>query len=157
MITCRRTDSNDPDFRKLVSMLDAELRELDGEDHAFYAQFNTITELRYAVVAYDGSEPVGSGALKAFSTDALEVKRMFVPVSKRNKGIASIVLRELEKWTRELGYSICILETGNRQPDAIALYQKNGYIRIPNFGPYTEDANSVCFEKVVSSTQLLDN
>lgn len=157
MITCRRTDSNDPDFRKLVSMLDAELRELDGEDHAFYAQFNTITELRYAVVAYDGSEPVGSGALKAFSPDALEVKRMFVPVSKRNKGIASIVLRELEKWTQELGYSTCILETGNRQPDAIALYQKNGYNRIPNFGPYVEDENSVCFEKVVNFPQLLDN
>jgi putative acetyltransferase len=157
MITCRRTDSNDPDFRKLVSMLDAELRELDGEDHAFYAQFNTITELRYAVVAYDGSEPVGSGALKAYSHDALEVKRMYVPVSKRNKGIASVVLKELEKWTQELGYSTCILETGNRQPDAIALYQKNGYNRIPNFGPYIEDANSVCFEKVVSSPQFLDN
>ena len=149
IITCRRTDSNDPDFRKLVSMLDAELRELDGEDHAFYAQFNTITELRYAVVAYDGAEPVGSGALKAYSPEALEVKRMYVPGSKRNKGIASIVLKELEQWTKELGFSHCILETGNRQPDAIALYQKNGYTRIPNFGPYVVDENSVCFEKLI--------
>jgi len=149
MINCKRTDFKDEDFKLLVSQLDAELLELDGAEHAFYAQFNTITALKYAVVAYEDGKPIGCGAVKAYSEDAMEVKRMYVSVSMRSKGIATIVLKELENWTRELGYSYCILETGKRQPDALALYKKNGYSVIPNFGGYVEDENSVCFEKRV--------
>jgi GNAT superfamily N-acetyltransferase len=54
---------------------------------------------------------------------------------------------ELEKWVKELSYSKCILETGKRQPEAIALYQKNGYHIIPNYGQYIGMENSVCFKK----------
>ena len=64
-------------------------------------------------------------------------------------GIASIVLTELEKWAREMGIKKCILETGKKQPEAISLYQKNGYAVIPNFGQYEDVENSVCFEKLL--------
>src|SRR6185436_21021693 len=57
------------------------------------------------------------------------------------------VLNELEKWASELSYQKCILETGWRQPDAIRLYEKNGYKRISNYGKYAGIENSVCFEK----------
>jgi putative acetyltransferase len=57
------------------------------------------------------------------------------------------VLKALEDWAKELGYHKCILETGKRQPDAIALYQKNGYSIMPNYGQYQGVTNSVCFEK----------
>ena len=63
--------------------------------------------------------------------------------------MASGVLAELEQWARELGMERCILETGLRQPEAIALYERNGYEPIPNYGPYAGVANSRCFAKVL--------
>jgi putative acetyltransferase len=77
----------------------------------------------------------------------MEVKRMFVVEEKRGQGIASKVLIELEKWAKELHYEKCILETGVKQPEAIRLYEKSGYRRIPNYGQYKDVAASVCFEK----------
>lgn len=147
MITCIRTNSGNTDFQHLVSELDADLRIRDGEEHAFYAQFNKINIIKYVVMAYDGETPVGCGAVKEFMEDAMEVKRMYVPPHKRGQGIASIVLQELENWCREMNYNRCVLETGKRQPEAIRLYEKNGYQVIPNFGQYAGMENSVCFEK----------
>lgn len=147
MITTKRTHSDDPDFRELVKALDIDLKIRDGEDHSFYAQFNKINMIRHAVVAYDGTEAVGCGAVKEFSKDTMEVKRMYVPPEKRGQGIASIVLKELEAWCIELNYRKTVLETGKKQPEAIALYKKNNYRIIPNFGQYENVENSVCFEK----------
>lgn len=152
MITLLRTDSDNGDFVSLVRLLDAELAVLDGEDHAFYAQFNKIGKLKQVVVAYIDDMPVGCGAIKAFDDMAMEVKRMYVLTEYRNKGIASRVLAELEVWARELSYLKCVLETGKRQPDAIALYTKSGYRSIPNYGQYIGVENSVCFEKTLDNT-----
>lgn len=77
----------------------------------------------------------------------MEVKRMFVPLHKRGQGIASTILKALEIWCKELGIKKCVLETGKNQPEAIALYKKNQYNIIPNFGKYEAVENSVCFEK----------
>jgi GNAT superfamily N-acetyltransferase len=147
MISCIRTDSRNKDFQKLVAELDADLKIRDGEEHGFYSQFNKIDNIKYAVVAYENEIAVGCGAIKEYSEDTMEVKRMYVPPGKRGKGIASIVLTELEAWTQELNCKRCVLETGKRQPEAIALYTKNGYQIIPNFGQYANVENSVCFEK----------
>jgi GNAT superfamily N-acetyltransferase len=80
----------------------------------------------------------------------MEIKRMYTSPSVRGKGIAGLILTELEKWAAELSYSECILETGKRQPAAIALYSNRGYQKIDNYGPYKNDENSVCFEKHLS-------
>ena len=149
MITIKRTNSGDGDFQNLVRELDKELAVRDGDEHAFYHQFNKIDAIKYAVVAYEEETAVGCGAIKRFSDEALEVKRMFVPENERGKGIATIVLRELETWAQELGFTKCILETGLRQPEAIGLYEKNGYTKIPNYGQYKNMENSVCFEKKI--------
>ncbi|MEO5948674.1 MAG: GNAT family N-acetyltransferase [Chitinophagaceae bacterium] len=151
MIITKRTKSSNNDFQTLVKALDADLKIRDGEEHDFYHQFNKIDMIKHAVVAYDGDLPVGCGAVKEFAADAMEVKRMFVPPQHRGKGIASIILKELENWCRELGYKKCILETGKKQPEAIELYKKNGYHIIPNFGQYSTVANSICFEKDLAS------
>ncbi len=151
MIKCIRTDSNNQDFQKLVAELDAELKLLDGEQNSFYAQFNKIDSIKHAVVAYDNETPVGCGAIKEFSEDTMEVKRMYVIVNYRGQGIASIVLKELEAWAAELNYNRCILETGNKQPEAIALYKKNNYKITPNYGQYKNVVNSICFEKELKS------
>jgi putative acetyltransferase len=147
MIKTIRTNSDNPDFIELVKLLDADLAIRDGEDNVFYSQFNKIDNIRYVVVAYNSEKPVGCGAIKEQASKTMEVKRMFVSPGSRNKGIASIILSELENWARELSYSKCVLETGKRQPEAIGLYKKNGYKLITNYGQYAGVGNSVCFEK----------
>jgi putative acetyltransferase len=143
----QRTDSSDPNFIELVRRLDADLAERDGEDHSFYAQFNKIDKIKHAIVAYENDRPVGCGAIKEYSPDTMEVKRMYASPENRGKGIATTVLNELELWASELSYEKCILETGKRQPEAIALYKKKGYQVIPNYGQYADVEDSVCFEK----------
>jgi putative acetyltransferase len=147
MITIKRTTSDDNNFQELVKLLDLELQERDGEEHLFYAALNKTNTLNYVIVAYDQDEPIGCSALRAYSKDTMEVKRMFVPLQKRGKGIASTILTALEIWSKELGIKKCVLETGKNQPEAIALYKKNHYNIIPNFGKYEGVENSVCFEK----------
>lgn len=142
-----KTDSFDKDFIKLVAKLDAYLKVIDGDEHAFYAQHNTIDKLNHVIIAYERDQPVGCGAIKAFDGNTMEVKRMFTDPDVRGKGIATKVLTELEQWALELGFNKCILETGKRMPDAINLYKKNGYTPIPNYGQYIGVENSVCFEK----------
>lgn len=142
-----RTTSDNPDFRGLVAALDADLARRDGAEHAFYHQFNGIANLNRAVVAYLDGVAVGCGALKEFGHDALEVKRMYTRPEFRGRGVAGQVLGALEQWATGEGFRRCVLETGLRQPEAIALYQRHGYARIPNFGPYAGVANSLCFEK----------
>lgn len=146
-----RTDSSHPDFRTLVAALDRDLAIRDGDDHAFYAQYNGITMIRHAIVVYLGDEPVGCGAFKEYEPGVAEVKRMFVPLQHRGQGIAGVVLQAVEQWAAEEGYHTCILETGVKQPEAIRLYQKSGYASIPNFGQYAGVDNSVCFEKKLIS------
>lgn len=149
MIQTVRVDSRNQDFKNLVVLLDQELKERDGEEHSFFAQFNKIDHLKQVVVAYENNLPVGCGAIKEYAPDTMEVKRMFVSAAHRKKGIATVVLQELEKWTVELGYVKCILETGQKQPEAINLYVKNKYIIIPNYGQYVGVESSVCFEKTI--------
>ena len=150
MFTLKRTNSGDKDFQELVRELDKELKIRDGEDHSFFAQFNKIDMIKHAVVAYHDAKPVGCGAIKPYDGKTIEVKRMFVPLEHRGCGIASLVLQDLEKWTAELGFEKCILETGEKQPEAIKLYHKNNYKVIPNFGQYANVESSICFEKIVS-------
>ena len=147
MITIKRTNSEDIAFQDLVRELDIELKVIDGKEHVFYNQFNKTDNIKYVLVVYENNIPVGCGAIKEFAGESMEVKRMFVKPNKRGKGIASDLLKELEIWSSELGYSKCILETGKRQPDAVRLYEKNNYKRIPNYDPYKNVENSVCFEK----------
>lgn len=142
-----RTDATHPDFVALVKLLDAELALRDGQDHAFYSQFNKVDTIKYAIVLYDGSNVIACGAIKHFNHSSMEVKRMYTLPAYRGRGVASRVLKELEKWTVELNYISCVLETGKRQPEAIALYEKNGYAITENYGQYVGMDNSVCFIK----------
>ena len=72
---------------------------------------------------------------------------MYTLPEKRQLGIASLVLQELEERALQLHFEKCILETGCNQPEAIAIYKKNNYSLTPNIGQYKDSANSICFEK----------
>lgn len=147
-----RTNAENKYFYALVTQLDADLKSRDGADHLFYAQYNKANQIKHVVVAFENEMPVGCGAIKEYASDTMEVKRMYVLPTKRGQGIGSIILKELELWTRDLKYKRCLLETGKRQVEAMALYRKNGYAILPNFGQYENVPNSVCFEKILISS-----
>jgi putative acetyltransferase len=147
MITLLRTTSHNKDFIELVKLLDAYLADKDGDDHAFYAQYNKIDAINHVVIAYLDSVPTGCGAIKEYENEVMEVKRMYTLPGSRGRGVASSVIKELEQWAVELAYKKCVLETGKKQTEAVALYNKSGYTLIPNYGQYAGVDDSVCFEK----------
>ncbi|WP_417350488.1 GNAT family N-acetyltransferase [Flavobacterium alkalisoli] len=147
MIQLKRTDSSDTDFRNLVTELDKFLAILNGEEDTFFAQHNKTDLIRHTVVAIHEETPCGCGAIKEYEPEIMEVKRMFVHPDKRELGIATKVLNELEQWALELGYKKCILETSKELKAAISLYTKNGYNITPNYGQYKDVESSICFEK----------
>jgi GNAT superfamily N-acetyltransferase len=155
MIEIVRTEPDNTDFLSLVALLDAELQVRDGADHSFYAQFNKPVGLTGVVVAYADGEPVGCGAFKKYEDGIAEIKRMFVKPEARGKRIAASVLKELETWASEAGFRECILETGYKQPEAIALYNREGYESIPNYGQYAGVDNSVCMRKALNPSRLV--
>jgi len=142
-----RTNASHQDFQTLVVLLDHDLQIRDGAEHSFFAQFNRIDSLQHVVVAYVENEAIGCGAFKPYQGTAVEIKRMFVRPEYRGQRIAQHVLTELEAWASELGATSFVLETGLKQPEAIRLYQRCGYERIPNYGQYAGVENSVCMQK----------
>jgi ribosomal protein S18 acetylase RimI-like enzyme len=99
------------------------------------------------IVAYDGDEAVACGAFRRHDDDTAEIKRMWVRPSARGRGIARMILDELEVSAVGSGYRATVLETGVRQPEAVALYESHGYTRIPNYGFYRESLLSRCYRK----------
>ena len=144
-----RTDAKNEDFKSLVTKLDAELSIRDGDDHEFYHQFNGLDQIKFVIVAYASNTPVACGAIKQYDQETMEIKRMFVPLEHRRIGYAMQILVALQVWAKELGYSRCILETGNAQPEAIALYRKAEFKIIDNYGQYAGVENSICFGKYI--------
>jgi GNAT superfamily N-acetyltransferase len=149
MIEIVKTDSSNADFQSLVALLDADLAFRDGEDHAFYAQFNKTDKIKCVILVYQNKTAVACGAIREWASGIMEIKRMFVLPEFRRQGFAQIVVSNLESWAIELGYEKCILETGKNQPEAIQLYQKIGFQITPNYGQYVNVANSVCMQKNV--------
>ena len=88
-----RTDANNADFISLVALLDADLAKRDGEDHAFYNQFNAVDSIKYVVLIYEETLAVACGAIKGYEPDTMEVKRMYTIPDARSKGLASQVLK----------------------------------------------------------------
>jgi GNAT superfamily N-acetyltransferase len=143
----KKTSYEDEDFQQLTKALDEDLRLKDGDEHAFYNQFNSLEGLAQVIVVYQNKKAIGCGAFKNYDLNTAEIKRMFVIPEYQGKGIGSTILNELENCAKLQNFRYCILETGIRQPDAIALYQKNRYQIIENYGQYKGMQNSICFKK----------
>jgi len=147
MIKLVRTNSENKDFASLVNYLNDYLKIVDGDEHDFYNQYNNIDVLKHVVVAYEDEIPLACGAFKALDENTVEIKRMFTQIDARGTGMASKVLQEIEKWSKELSYKACVLETGKRQMEAVSFYNKMNYTIIPNYGQYKNIANSLCLKK----------
>lgn len=148
-MTIKRTDSSNKDFQNLVQLLDADLAIRNGEDHAFYDQFNKIDAINNCIVIYIDEIPAACGAFKKFDEKTVEIKRMYTNPDFRKKGLATTIVKELEIWAKELNYTKAVLESSLEQNEALSVYEKSGYTRIPNYGQYIGIDKSVCYEKVL--------
>jgi GNAT superfamily N-acetyltransferase len=138
-----------PAARQLVSAFEAEVTTLYPSWSPFVGPTAEPQEFRPPtgcfVVAYEGDRPVGCGGLKRLNQQTGEVKRMYVAPEARSKGLARRLLLRLEAEARQAGYRFVRLDTGNRPPEALALYRSAGYREIPDYNG--NPAASYWFEK----------
>jgi GNAT superfamily N-acetyltransferase len=145
-----REDFGAPDVRALTDAQQAEMRgRYDGEadigpsrDAAMFVEPDGVF-----LVVRDGNRAVACGGIARFDDARAELKRMYVLPELRGRGLGRRLLVELEAEARRLGYRGVVLETGDRQPEAVGLYESFGYERIPCYPPYDSRALSLCFEK----------
>ncbi|SKC17771.1 GNAT family N-acetyltransferase [Dyadobacter psychrophilus] len=142
-----RTNSENPDFKRLTDLLDDELCFLYNTKKADYEEYNRITNLPTVILAFANNVAIGCGCFKVYDEKTIELKRMFVDPAWRGKGTASAMVKELENWARELGFLEAVLETGNRQPEAIAMYHKLGYSNSEKHDQNQEIGHSVFMRK----------
>lgn len=135
-----------------VALRAAQRAELDvryGRPDSEPGILPSAADMTLFVVAYAEGEPVGCGGLRALDAEHGEIKRMFVAAEHRGTGFASAILRRLEAEARALGWTRLVLETGDRQPDAMRFYEREGYAPIPAFGHYVGSAFSRCYAKAL--------
>lgn len=101
------------------------------------------------LVAYLAGEAVGCGGWRSHGADTAELKRMFTAPAARGRGVARTVLAAVERSAREHGRKRVVLECGDKQPEAIAMYSSAGYERIPNFGFYKDEEGCVSFGRTL--------
>jgi putative acetyltransferase len=149
-VIVRRTPWSDPGAMALRDAMRMEIEARYGTCDAEPGPVPTALDITACFVAYDDSDrPVGCGALRELPGNDAEVKRMFVASSHRGTGVSSAILLELERFGRERAWSRLVLETGDRQPDAVRFYEREGFTRIPNFAYYADSEHSLCFEKTL--------
>ena len=112
----------------------------------------TAADIAVFLVAFDVSDDgesvaVGCGGLRTLDGSHGEIKRMYVVPERRGTGVSTALLSALEGEARGRGWDRLVLETGDQQPDAMRLYEREGYTRIPNFGYYADSDLSICYEK----------
>ena len=101
------------------------------------------------VVAWVDGDAIGCGGIRQYDATTGEIKRMYVKPEMRRRGISRAVLEELEARARAIGYVRLVLETGVRQPEAIALYESAGYDAIEPYGYYKHEPASRCYAKAL--------
>jgi pyrroline-5-carboxylate reductase len=154
MVTISAEDANGPDGLGLIRAMTAEMAARYPEDAregnaGFDPAAVPMPGATFLIARRDGV-PVGCGAVRPLADGIGEVKRMFIAPDVRRQGVSRQLLGALEDFARTFGYERLRLQTGIRQPEAIAMYEAAGYVRISCYGEYTDDPLSVCFEKTLT-------
>jgi GNAT superfamily N-acetyltransferase len=151
-LVIRREDIHAPVIARLFDALNAELSELyteEGANHFELAADEVQEGAGALLVAWMGEEAVGCSAIRRLDSHTAELKRMYVVPGARGRGVAFELLRATEAEARKLSVKRLVLETGERQPEAIALAEKVGYVRIAPFGEYIGSPLSVCMGRTL--------
>ena len=147
-LVIRRVDPASPDCRVLIEELDRVQKSLYPPENNY---LDSIEELQkpncYFLAAYIDEQIVGCGALKIVDENYSELKRMYVVADHRQRGIGQRLLEELESRSAQSGICLVRLETGVSQPEALALYRRNGYKETGAFGQYSDSDLNIFMEK----------
>ena len=146
----RRGSPDQPAAKRLIRALDAELEERYPEEGANHFRLDTDEvsgDRGVFLVAYLGDEPIACGAIRRLNEDDAEIKRMYVDPGTRGSGVGRRMLAELVSLGRGFGVKRIVLETGKRQVEALALYERAGFELIPRFGEYADSPLSLCLAK----------
>lgn len=145
----KRTDGKDQDFVENCRLLDMDLDRRVGKkiQREKYNKYNQLDEIREAIVVYENDKPVGGGAIRRYSDEEIELKRIFVHPECQGRGIGTALVSALIEWATEFGYRRMILETGALLAESCALYKKLGFEVIPNYGPYVNMQESLCMAR----------
>ena len=137
-----------PEARELIAELDAFLGALYPPERNYLLDVESLCspEITFFLARCDGV-PAACGAVRRLDAAAAEIKRMYVRPQYRGHGIGRAVLLALEEQARRLGVSVVLLETGTSQPEALALYERQGYQRRTSYGEYRDEPTSVFMEK----------
>lgn len=144
-----------PDAARLVAQVQAEYAVLyGGPDEAPMDPGEFAPGSGAFLVGHLDGEPVATAAWRWHSLPpgvsvgpAVELKRMYVVPTHRGKGLARLMLAAVEADARAAGAGSAVLETGLRQPEAMALYASSGYVEVPGFGHYRDSPLSRCYAK----------
>lgn len=144
----------DPEGAHLRCEQRAEIAIRYGTDDSEPGVKPTAADIAEFVVATVDGKPVACGGLRELHGDDAdagnaEIKRMFVRSNSRGSGAAVSVLKALEARAMKRGWTRLVLETGVAQPDAIRFYEREGYTKIPNFGHYAGNSDSICYGKTL--------
>lgn len=99
------------------------------------------------LVAEVAGVPAGCGAWRAYPPGGVEIKRVYVAPEFRRRGLAQVLMAELEASAARAGHSSVVLNTGQRQPEAVALYRELGYAPVPGYGVYACSPEAVFLGK----------
>ena len=136
------------DARTLIEELEAHLEPLYArESRHGYAVEKLIAENVAFFLVRDDDVAAGCGGIKLVGTEYGELKRMYVRPQFRGRRFGELLIDHLTEYARRHSINTLRLETGIHQHAAIALYERVGFVRIPPFGPYTDDPVSRCYEK----------
>ena len=139
--------------RVLLAELDSDLDERYGDDETVSVHPEEfLPPDGIFLVVRDGEEVLACGGYRRIAADTAEIKRMYVRPQARGKGLARLVLAQLEESASAAGYAQLWLETGLAQPEAMALYESSGYQRIAPFGQFAWAPDQRCYGKVLAPT-----
>jgi GNAT superfamily N-acetyltransferase len=146
-VTVRAAAPAATDVTRLVTAMEQEMAQRWGNDDSGPS---LVHDARFLVAELDG-RAVGCVAVQPLPGGIGELKRMYVAPEVRGRGVGRRLLHAAEHLAGELGFAALRLETGTRQPEAVALYERSGWTRITPYGYWRDSPESICFEKHLSS------
>jgi len=144
------TSPNDQNIISLIEDLSQNLEKRFGSSGKNSFQDWKDNDSKYIFLSIvEHNEFIGCGGIRPLGNSIGEIKRMFAKY--KSRGIGSVILDNLEKEAKKVGYTELWLETRERNIEACSFYQKHGYRIRPNYGKYVENKEAVCFSKKIIS------